>query len=345
MKSTQSNIAFCAFELTPRQGKRVQLFPHGNFRATDGRPVDISHWRMDAQIAAKLIEAVNQRQNDLVIDYEHQTLLADDNGKPAPAAGWFKDLEYVDGVGLFAVDTRWTETAEAMIDNEEYKYISPFFKYVNIFHAGITNFPAIDGMQKLQVMAAKYFSTESTEDNTMDKLLLLLGLTATATEEEAIAACKAVIETNKKHEADIIKFGDQVAALKTQIADAGEIDISKFVSIDVVEELKTELASLKTSATASEVNDLVDVAMSEGKLLPAQEEWAIDLGNKDVAALKSYIEKTPAIAALKGRQTNGKKLDENGDAVLSEADLAVCKNMGIDPEEFKKTRKQELASA
>ena len=36
--------------------------------------------------------ASNSDKLDLVIDYEHQTLFADKNGAPAPAAGWIKQL-------------------------------------------------------------------------------------------------------------------------------------------------------------------------------------------------------------------------------------------------------------
>ena len=110
----------------------------------------------------------------------------------------------------------------------------------------------------------------------------------------------------------------------------------------MVEALKTEVAALKTDLNQKAVDDLVELAITEGKLLPAQEQWAHDLGNKDLAALKTYIESAEPIAALTGTQTQNKTLDENGEVVLGETDLAVCKQLGISEAEFKKSRQAEL---
>jgi phage I-like protein len=76
-----------------------------------------------------LIAAADARQTPYVIDYEHQTLRSAKNGLPAPASGWFKKLEWREGVGLFAVDVEWTDAAAAAIDAGEYRFISPVFLY------------------------------------------------------------------------------------------------------------------------------------------------------------------------------------------------------------------------
>ncbi len=101
------------------------------------------------------------RADDFVIDYEHQTIQASKNGQPAPAAGWFKRLEWREGQGLFAVDVRWTARAAAMIVAREYRYISPVFGFdpttgevQSLQSAAITNNPALDGLT--DIAAAKY---------------------------------------------------------------------------------------------------------------------------------------------------------------------------------------------
>ena len=168
--NSQANIAVCSVELNPAHPSRVQLLPHGKFRGTDGQPAHADHFYLDTAVASRLIDTVRQRKNKMVIDYEHQTLKTADNGHPAPAAGWFKDLEYVEGEGLFATDVEWTAAASTMIANREYKYISLVFPYdrngvpTNVYNAGLTNFPAIDGMQELQVMAARFYSHASTQE-------------------------------------------------------------------------------------------------------------------------------------------------------------------------------------
>ncbi|MGY4042679.1 phage protease [Aeromonas hydrophila] len=44
-----------------------------------------SHWQLDGQIAAALIARAKTRGQDILIDYDHQTLKTDQNGQPAPA--------------------------------------------------------------------------------------------------------------------------------------------------------------------------------------------------------------------------------------------------------------------
>lgn len=130
----------------------IQLFPAGVFRARDGRPTGITGWRMDAASARELIALSGQRQTPFVIDYEHQTLYAETSGNPAPAAGWFERLEWREGDGLYAVDVEWTARATAMIEGDEYRYLSPVFKYdkngavTELLMVAVTNNPAIDGI-------------------------------------------------------------------------------------------------------------------------------------------------------------------------------------------------------
>ena len=93
----------------------IQLFPAGEFRARDGRPTECAAWLMTREIAERLIAAADARDTPYVLDYEHQTLRAAKNGLPAPAAAFFKKLEWRDGEGLFAIDVEWTAAAAAMV--------------------------------------------------------------------------------------------------------------------------------------------------------------------------------------------------------------------------------------
>src|SRR5690348_7969073 len=71
------------------KGGWVQFFPAGDIKARDGRA-----WRMPDPDG--FIARTKQRAGStpLVIDYEHQTQNAAQNGRPAPAAGWITDLEH-----------------------------------------------------------------------------------------------------------------------------------------------------------------------------------------------------------------------------------------------------------
>lgn len=144
-----------------KPGAAVRLLPDGLFRAWDGRPVGLANWKMDAAIAAKLIEARRAMAEAMVIDYEHQTLMKEKNGQPAPAAGWFSGLEYRLGEGLFMTGIEWTPSARTMIQSGEYRYLSPVFGFdpvsgavTSLHGAALTNMPALTGLTDLASASA-----------------------------------------------------------------------------------------------------------------------------------------------------------------------------------------------
>ncbi|MEH5891141.1 phage protease, partial [Enterobacter roggenkampii] len=146
----------------------IQLFPAGEFRARDGRPTECAAWLMTREIAERLIAAADARDTPYVLDYEHQTLRAAKNGLPAPAAAFFKKLEWRDGEGLFAIDVEWTAAAAAMVEAKEYRFISPVFSYdktgqvMELLNAALTNTPAVDGMEEVLLAAASLMAAHLT---------------------------------------------------------------------------------------------------------------------------------------------------------------------------------------
>lgn len=260
----------------PKASNEFQMFPAGKFRTQDGRPKELNDWVMTAQIASRLIEAFQAKKNPMVVDYEHQTALAADNGKPAPAAGWVHGLEWREGQGLYAVDVKWTEAARASIQADEYRYISPTFRYsretgevLHLVNAALTNSPALDGME-------------------------------------------AAVALRLTNEAD----GEELAALRLE----------------------------KNNAAISRV---VDSALHDARLLPWQKEAALKLGEVDLAALETLLNR-PALVPVRLQS------DEVGSAALAmkttadvsgltAADLRMCELTGRTPEDFA-ALKQRFAS-
>lgn len=127
---------------------RVRLAPWGEVVSSNGSFV------MDAEAGQRVLEAFASQHNDLPIDYEHQTLggaYASPTGR-APAAGWIKRLELVEGEGLFA-EVEWTPDAMAHLAAKEYRYLSPVAivrrsdgRMVALHSAALTNKPAIVDM-------------------------------------------------------------------------------------------------------------------------------------------------------------------------------------------------------
>lgn len=339
----QIDYAALSFAIAPTGGE-IQLMPAGVFRARDGRPAGLPGWKMDAPTALKIAAHAALRKTPFVVDYEHQTLASEKNGQPAPAAGWFKNLEWRDGAGLFATGVEWTAKAKAHIDAGEYKFISPVFAYdkktgevLRMEMAALTNNPALDGMDAVAALAQEFFnrsdSGQSNEDHNMKALAILLGLAEGASEADITAAVTALKTKTGEQDAQIAALTTETAALKTQTPDP-----AKFVPVETVTQLQTQIATLTTRVNQSELDEVIAAAKDSGKLLPAMESWARELGKSDLAALKTYIEKNPAIAALNGNQTGGIAPGE-GTGELSGDALKITQMMGNDPVAVLKTMK------
>ncbi|MEZ3140809.1 phage protease [Citrobacter braakii] len=357
---TQIQIASCALAIKATPGSNeIQLLPAGEFCASDGRPA-CGTWKIDAVSAALVIERLSRRKTPIVIDYEHQTLHKEKNGRPAPAAGRFmgSDVVWRDGDGLFATNVKWTARASEMIDAEEYLYISPVICYdkntgvvIDIAHAGLTNDPAIDGMEAVALAAAsRLFTTKENEDTQMDELLKLLrkilGL-ADATEEEILTALQALADTLPQ-EGELANAGlskiiahdkTRIEALTAAVNNAAKNntpDPAQFVPIAIVNELRTALAALTNKNTDNELNTIIQDALTAGKLLPSMEAWAKELGGKDINQLKTFISQSPEIAALTTEQSGNKPptLSHGLDAT----ELEAAKLLSLTPEEYAKLK-------
>ena len=346
----------------------LQVLPAGDFKPRDGRPMPKSgSWHIDAALAAKVIAAFNARKTPIVLDYEHQTLQAEENGKPAPAAGFFKSLEWREGQGLYAtVDL--TANAASFVRGGEYKYFSPVFSYdrdtgdvLEILMGALTNYPALDGMAPIAMRAAARFAFHDTnEDSIVKNKLLLAVCTALAitfagrdeseVETEAITALGTLkdkpdpIAQMRKDlgladDATATAVTTAIAALKTK-ADANKPDPAKFVGIEVVDELRKEVATLSAKRNQDDVDQLIESGLQDGRLLKSMEPWARELGKKDVAQLKAYIDAATPIAALNGSQTGGKKpAVEGNEHELNADEVAICKLTGVGEKEFAAAKK------
>jgi len=326
-------IALLAASLTLSAQAEVQLLPAGEFAARDGRPGPGQTWKLtDAagrRIAAELTAL--SAQSGFVFDYDHQTIRAEANGQPAPAAGWATQFEWRTGQGLYATDVTWTEAAQARIQAGEYRYVSPVITFAKadgritgVLMAAVTNYPALLGMEPLgQALSAQLsaqFSTDPQEPpmKLLAALAALFALPASATEDEAIAAVtKYKTEADQARAKPAALSGQLVTALGLQ-ADATEAAaLSAITTLQTqakgadattattIAALQSQLATLTTAAAERQVNEVVQAALAAGKLLPAQKAWATDLGKRDLALLQGYVDGAPTVASLQ-TQTRGR---------------------------------------
>lgn len=325
--------------ILPTAAAEIQLLPAGRFRASDGsgRPAGLDGWYIDGEIAARLIAEAAARASKYVIDYEHQTFLAEKNGQPAPAAGWFdgRGLVWREGIGLFATQVEWTERARNMIADGEYRYLSPAFTWDDatgavqkIVNAGLTNNPGLDGMAAVALSALFHHEQETPVNETLKKLLAALGLEASADESAALNAVAAL----KAKADETAGLQAQVATLK---ASTTQPDPSKFVPVETVQAMQGQLAALTGKIEDGERQQLIDAGLADGRLNPALVDWAKTL---PVVQLRAFLEKAAPVAALTGMQTGGKPPKQGEPNKLSAAELAVCKAMGLSADDYLKNK-------
>ena len=340
------------------------IFPEGDaIKAKDGRPFDAPAWIMKKDNGMALAASLNQSAKDLVIDYEHQTILSKENGQPAPAAGWLKagSFLYVDGVGLCSNNYEFTAKAKDYIDNGEYRFKSPVVLYnkagvvLGLHSVAITNDPALSILDELKpaLLTAAITIAQTKpqqQENSMNPLLALilasLGLPETTTEADAIAALNQQFVTIKDKATAkglMLDDGKLLASLSAEIdkvdekfatAQAQEPDPSKYVPIEVVTALNEEIAKLQGNQK-DPAEELVAEALSNGQLLPAQESWAMLYAQKDLQGFKDYLSRQPKIAALTQSQTAGKPVSTATTTVALTADVKlVAAQLGVDAKDL-----------
>ncbi|BCB62262.1 hypothetical protein HaloA020_29630 [Halomonas sp. A020] len=357
---TKPRVAACALRVQVTDDK-TRLMPAGTFHAPRGAAEGTGPWHLSAEAAQAIIRLAAARSTDIAIDYEHQILYSEKNGQPAPASGWVdpRSLEYRED-GLYGTVT-WTAKARAAIEEgpngepPEYRYLSPVFPYdangvpLDLLHLALTNTPAIDE-GAAQLAAARMAIAHDVTDDAQEidtvkreQLIKTLGLAAEATDEQidtAIAALKAA-----KADADAFrtalgakddaKPAEAVAALKATSA-AATPDMTQFVPVAVYQETTQQLAALKANSNTAELEALITEGLNDGRIAgKATADW---LRTQGLAACKAHIEGAPSIAALKATQTQGKPpegIETKGDGKLTDAELAVCKSIGLTPEQYR----------
>ncbi|QUN06436.1 phage protease [Shewanella yunxiaonensis] len=351
----------CSLIINEHSDSRVQLLPDGAFAATDGRPTDVpsGQWIMD-ELSWQSIQAnALTRINDFPADYEHQTLRTEENGQPAPAAGWFKPsaLGYEPGFGLFANPITWTARAVEYIRGGEYRYISAVFSYdketgrpIALLHIALTNNPALDGLKAVAALTKDFSTKPQQGDITMNqaqRLLAALGVSCEGVDltnaeavtgliDKGIAACTAL--KAKADKADASETA--LAALTAQ--KKGEVDPTKYVPVEAYNELQTKVAALSSTAGDAAVTTAIGDAEKAGKVYGAADrEWLTAIGKTSgVAALTKLLSGRAAIAALTTTQTDVKDTTthDKGVAALTAEDKAVADELGMSHADFAKAK-------
>ncbi|MDY0212560.1 MAG: phage protease [Desulfuromonadaceae bacterium] len=313
------------FELTAGGSlpEQIVLLPAGeNITGRDGRS-----WRNGS--AQQVVEYLEQRGCDLVLDFEHATELKAPQGEQAPAAAWLNGFALQDGQVVAKVE-RWTPAGEKAVSQGEYRYISPVILYnkntmeiKGISSVGLTNRP------NLHVPALNQ-QQPTTEVNMLKKLLAKLGLPEDATEEQALSA---------------------IATLKDDLAAASNAqqppDLNKFVPRADFDQLQARAANAeqKLATAASEqlegaINQQIDEALKGGKIAPASKDFyaAMCRTQDGLEQFKQFVATAPVIAGASG--LDGKNPDTDNKTALNAEQQRIAQMFGNTAEDIAKYTKE-----
>ena len=175
-------------------------------------------------------------------------------------------------------------------------------------------------------------------DELLEQLRWLLNLPVGATADDVKAQLQKLISQLSGGEGMAVASVDLPALLtrqQGQIAalSASQPDPARFVPVDTMRALQEQVAALTAQVSGRNVDELVVAALSDGRLLPAQETWARELGQNNLSALKGYLDTAPKIAALSATQTQGNPPPDAAPSAggLSQDALAICSVFGHDP--------------
>jgi phage I-like protein len=301
----------------------IELLPAGVFYGRDGR----GPFRLDDPTAVIASTTALQMNAGIPIDYDHATDFGAPEGRPAPAAGWIRELEVRGGAVWGRVE--WTARAASSIVAREYRYVSPVFQFDpkdgvvrRLLRAGLTNNPNLH----LTAIAASRTAAahNQTKDEQMEfptqELRELLNLDAEATVADVLAKVR-----------ELSAAGD---AASSQSTSTHAHDPAHYVAIAEFERALTELNALKADRARERAAHTVEDAIRAGKIVPAQREWAIAYCAADARGFNAFAAKQPSILGENLGLSGQPPADRRADIGLNAAELAICAQLGLKHSEF-----------
>lgn len=317
--------ALC-FALSGTPAEWVELIPAGHdVRGEDGRA-----WVNDDPDA--IVAAFQRRGKPLVIDWEHATEHRAPQGLDAPAAAWIDRLE--NRAGAIWGHVEWTDKALAQIAAREYRFLSPVFLYhkesrriIAITSAGLTNTPNLT----LTALNQLHQTQKEPAVSLLNALQVALDLPGAPDEDRIIAAVSAL-------KADLASARNRAEAPA----------LEKFVpradydaALARASNAEQKLSAIESERREAAIGALIDQALAAQQISPATKDYysAMCKTEGGLEAFKAFLGKAPALlGAAPGLDS---KPPAAGGAALSDAERAVCRTLGLTPEQYRKSTVQE----
>ncbi len=291
--------ASCAQALPEGLSEWIHLLPAGEIVTRDGRG---PYRNTNPQ---GIVEKYLADGMPVAIDYEHQSLDAEEKTAPTPAAGWIHELEIRGGEIWARVE--WNERAAEMIAAKEYRYISPVFQYDpktgvvgRIVGAGLTNRPNLF-LQAVARQGGQHMN------ELIERLCCMLNLPVTSTTDEIVTHLQRLIDLVQGNESAAqaiakslsLPEGTGLPAIATAVASrlSAEPDPARFVPRAEHDLVASTLQQLREQGKKDDAARKVAEAIAFRKVSPGMKGWATDYATRDPEGFAAFVAAAPVIVA------------------------------------------------
>ena len=280
------------------------IFKTGKHVDSKGRPFEATTDTLD-----KIIEMNKGREVPIAIGHPETD---------SPAWAWSSELKRI-GEILYAKPKQIVAEFEEWVKKGLYKErsisLNPDMTLRHIGFLGAMP-PAVEGLPAVKFAAEEssmvfefssvpgvLFGEKSNDKNQNDKevtgmkrLFALLGLTETATEDDAIAA----VTTIKTSAGAVFASKPVLDVLELKADDASEAKVVQTITLmkqshAMVIELQKDNARLDKEIKDRDAEEVVRFARTKGKITREQEPWALEYAKSDIDGFRTYVNKAPVL--------------------------------------------------
>ena len=215
----------------------------------------------------------------------------------------------------------------------------PTGRVKHLVGAGLTNNPALD----LPALATAQPNDDGNQHMNEQQLKALREALGLATDADA-AAVLAAVAVHVANTASLSSVAEKVGLAKDAGGDAIVAAAhpaptgDQWVPRAELDRAVARIAAVENLNAESQAAAAVDAAMQAGKVAPASRQWALDYAKSNPDGFATYVAGAPTVVAPGSTGTGGTPPDP--DAALDNTDLEMCRQLGIDQDKFKASKKE-----
>jgi len=286
----------------------------------------------------EMIENFERVETDLLVDKDHDSVFMGDTR----AAGWVMEVELRED-GLYGRWPEWTPWGEELVGSREYRYLSPVYSLTSeakdgtpqgakLHSVSLTNIPYMDTgeVDAISSNARDDDSPSSDPDDTdrpmeRDELIDLLDLDEDATDEEIREALIDLKNGEDEPEADPSDTDES----EPDPSDSDEPEDEEEQELEeVVNSLRSEIQELKEQREEDRAEQLVNSAIDDGKIAPAEKYVWLNSARSDFEGTKEKLDAKDEGSAMPAGVDTGDGEGASDDDLISNTAAQIKRERG-----------------